>query len=441
MREAAEARMAEAHRSVTSYEEHGTGVDGQQPGHARRAAEIRTAVSAETLVGLNEQLLRVPEGFRVHPKLAPQLERRRAALEPGGLITWAHAEALALASLLIEGVPVRLTGQDVARGTFSQRHLELHDVGEEEEWVPRTGKVDTPLAHLVRASASFELHNSPLSELACVGFEYGYSAQAPEALVLWEAQYGDFANGAQVMIDQFIVSGQAKWGTQSRLTVLLPHGYEGNGPEHSSARPERFLQLAGEGNIRVANCSTAAQYFHLLRRQALTDELRPLILFTPKSLLRHRGASSTLADLAEGRFHPVLDDPRTTDREAVRRLILCTGKIFHELDGHPERPEATDLAIGRIELLYPFPYAEVRELIESYPNLSEVIWVQEEPRNMGAWNFVSMRILSQLPEGAEVGYVGRENRASPSEGYPQAHQVEQDRILRAALHGVRMDSR
>ena len=251
---------------------------------------------------------------------------------------------------------MRLTGQDTARGTFSQRHLELHDMGEGETWTPHTGRVWTPMAHLTRASASFELFNSPLSEAAAVGFEYGYSTEAHEALVLWEAQYGDFVNGAQIMIDQFIVSGRAKWGEASRLTLLLPHGYEGNGPEHSSARIERFLQLAAEDNIRVANCSTAANYFHLLRKQALTGRQRPLIIFTPKSLLRARSASSHLEDLTDGG-----SSRSTTTRgpppaaTAITRLILCSGKVFHELDGHPEREAHPELAIGRLEMLFPFP--------------------------------------------------------------------------------------
>jgi 2-oxoglutarate dehydrogenase complex dehydrogenase (E1) component-like enzyme len=289
------------------------------------------------------------------------------------------------------------------------------------------------MANLLRASGSFELHNSPLSEAAAVGFEYGYSTQAPEALVLWEAQYGDFANGAQIMIDQFIVSGRAKWGETSRLTMLLPHGYEGNGPEHSSARIERFLQAAAEDNIRVANCSTAANYFHLLRKQALTDRQRPLIIFTPKSLLRAKGASSTLRDLSEGRFQAVIDDPRVEDRDAVTRLILCTGKVFHDLDSHADRAAHGELAIARVELLYPFPEGDVRELMASYPNLEGVTWVQEEPRNMGAWEFARLQLEAALPEGVTLEYIGRARRASPSEGYPQAHQAEQERLLAAAL--------
>jgi multifunctional 2-oxoglutarate metabolism enzyme len=433
MRAASEARMKAAHEAVTHYAEHAT--EDQPAAERTNGKSLKTAVSAETLTALNEQLLRVPDGFRVHPKLVPQLERRRAAFTEGGIV-WGHAEALALASLLVEGVPVRLTGQDAGRGTFSQRHLELHDTADEESYVPRTGNVHVPLGNLVRANATLELHNSPLSEAACVGFEYGYSTMAPEALVLWEAQYGDFVNGAQIMIDQFLVSGQAKWGQRSRLTLLLPHGYEGNGPEHSSARPERFLQLCGEGNIRVANCSTAAQYFHLLRHQALTPEIKPLVVFTPKSLLRLKGASCGLEDLAEGDFKQVIDDSRVTDRAAVKRLILCTGKIFHDLDGHADRGQYDDLAIARVELLYPFPFTQIRELVESYPNLSDVHWVQEEPRNMGAWDFVTGRIRSQLPEGINLGYGGRDRRSSPSEGYPQSHQEEQARIVHAALSGI-----
>jgi 2-oxoglutarate dehydrogenase E1 component len=430
----AERRMREAHEAVTSRGELGTDGNGD---NARTASAhtTGTAVSADTLRTLNEQLLTVPEGFTVHPKLLPQLERRREALGPEGGITWAHAEALAFASLLTEGVPVRLTGQDSARGTFSQRHLELHDVGEGETWTPHTGRVYTPMANLLRASASLEVHNSPLSEAAAVGFEYGYSTQAPEALVLWEAQYGDFANGAQIMIDQFIVSGRAKWGETSRLTLLLPHGYEGNGPEHSSARIERFLQAAAEDNIRIANCSTAANYFHLLRKQALTDRQRPLIIFTPKSLLRAKSAASRLEDLSEGGFQTVLDDPRTAgSRDAVTRLILCSGKIFHELDGRAGREAHPELAIARVEMLYPFPDDGATALFASYPALKSLAWVQEEPRNMGAWEFVRLQLERLLPEGVRLEYVGRARRASPSEGYPQAHQAEQERLLAAALN-------
>ena len=358
---------------------------------------------------------------------------------PEGGITWAHAESLAFASLLTEGVPIRLTGQDVERGTFSQRHLVLHDYGEGEIWSPKTGRTYAPIANLMRASAAIELHNSPLSEAATVGFEYGYSTEAPETLVLWEAQYGDFANGAQIMVDQFIVSGRVKWGERSRLTLLLPHGYEGNGPEHSSARIERYLQAAAEDNIRVANLSTAAQYFHLLRKQALSDKQRPLIIFTPKSMLRMKVASSTLEELATGHFEAVIDDPvgsaSAADRMAVKRLILCTGKIAHELEGDERRRNRPNLAIVRVELLYPYPEDEIRGIIASYPNLERITWVQEEPRNMGAWEHMQRELSRTLPHGVRLEYVGRPRRASPSEGYPKAHQTEQERLVAAALAG------
>jgi 2-oxoglutarate decarboxylase len=386
--------------------------------------EVQTAVSAERLQSLNGELLAIPEGFTVHPKLVKQLERRRQALGDEGGIDWAHAEVLAFASLLTEGVPVRLTGQDVERGTFSQRHMVLHDA--------KTGQAICPIQSLPGALAPFELHNSPLSEVACLGFEYGYSAEAPETLVLWEAQFGDFGNAAQVIVDQFIVSGLAKWGQTTRLTLLLPHGYEGSGPEHSSARLERYLQLAAEGNIRVANLTTPAQYFHLLRRQARIAKQRPLIVMTPKSLLRLPQATNRLEHLSETRFFPVLGEPRV-DTDKVTRLVLCTGKIYYDLVGHPSREGNDQVAIGRVELLYPFPEAQILELVESYPNLREVVWVQEEPRNMGARAHMSPRLMQILPEHLKFGYIGRPERASPGEGYPAAHTGEQNRIMRTAL--------
>jgi 2-oxoglutarate dehydrogenase E1 component len=296
----------------------------------------------------------------------------------------------------------------------------------------KTGQSICPIQSLPGALAPFELHNSPLSEIACLGFEYGYSAEAPETLVLWEAQFGDFGNSAQVIIDQFIISGLAKWGQTTRLTLLLPHGYEGSGPEHSSARLERFLQLAAEGNIRVANLTTPAQYFHLLRRQARIAKQRPLIVMTPKSLLRLPQATNRLQHLSETRFFPVLGEPRVA-ADKVTRLVLCTGKIYYDLVGHPSREGNEAVAIGRVELLYPFPEAQILELVESYPNLREVVWVQEEPRNMGARAHMSPRLMQVLPERLRFGYIGRPERASPGEGYPAAHTGEQNRILRTAL--------
>ena len=404
------------------------GVRGEEPQRISRVqvVEPETAVPADVLVELNEELLAVPEGFTVNPKLKKQLDRRRETLAAGDGIEWAHAEALALGSLLIEGVPVRLTGQDVVRGTFSQRHLALHDAG--------TGTRHVPIERLPDARAPLELHNSPLSENACLGFEYGYALQTPEALVLWEAQFGDFANGAEVIIDQFIIAGLAKWGQTSRLTVLLPHGYEGQGPEHSSARVERYLALGAEGNIRVANCTTPAQYFHLLRRQAKHAELRPLIVMTPKSLLRLPAATSRVGDFTAGRFQQVLDDPqRAASPAAVTRLVLCSGKVYYDLLAHDARAASPHVAVGRVELLYPFPSLAVEALVGGYPALREVVWVQEEPWNMGPRKFIVPQIEAVLPKGITVGDVSRPERSSPAEGYPAGHQAEQQRIVREAF--------
>src|SRR6476660_6033638 len=385
--------------------------------------EVVTAVAADRLRALNEQLLRVPDDFTPNPKLMKQLERRRETIEEGG-IDWGQAESLAFASLLVEGIPIRLTGQDTERGTFSHRHDVLHDAS--------TGATFTPLQHLDDAGAAFEIYNSPLSEYACVGFEYGYAVAAPEALVLWEAQFGDFVNGAQIIIDQFIAAGLSKWRESTRLTLLLPHGYEGNGPEHSSARLERFLQLAAQENLRIANCTTSAQYFHLLRRQALDATARPLIVMTPKGLLRLKQAGATLDDLAGGEFRPLIDDP-AADHERIERLVLCQGKIYYDIVGHEQRGEVAGLAGARLEQLYPFPVEQARELFGRYPNLSEVVWAQEEPQNMGAWRAIRHRLEETKPAGVPLLYVGRPWRASPSEGYPTAHLREQDRIVRVAL--------
>ncbi len=401
------------------------------PAPARLVASetVSTDVPADRLLALNESLLTVPEGFTINPKLKRQLERRRAALGKDGGIDWGQAEALALASLLTEGVPIRFTGEDSERGTFSQRHLVLHDA--------TTGAVYAPITKLPSALAACEVYNSPLSELATLGFEYGYATAASDALVLWEAQYGDFINGAQVIIDQFIAAGLAKWGVTNRLTLLLPHGYEGGGPEHSSARLERFLQLAAEGNFRVANCTTPAQYFHLLRRQARRSRVRPLVIFSPKSLLRLPQAASRLDDLTQGTFQPVLDDPNPTigtNPGSVRRVVFCSGKIYYDLlpeaDGIDSRP-----AIVRIEGLHSFLEGPVRAVLARYPSATEFVWVQEEPRNMGAWFYVAPRLGPLLPAGSGLRYVGRPERASPAEGYPEAHSEEQTRIVREALNG------
>ncbi len=414
---------------AAAAEHEGEHVTGEYQLDRSPSPDVDTAVPATRLRELGEQLQRVPDGFTVHPKLVKQLERRHEALANNGAseakIDWAHAEALAFASLLTEGTPLRLTGQDTERGTFSQRHMVLHDA--------KTGQTVCPIQNLPDALAPLELHNSPLSELACMGFEYGYSQEAPETLVLWEAQFGDFVNSAQVIVDQFITSGLAKWGQTSRLTLLLPHGYEGSGPEHSSARLERFLRAAAEGNIRVASPTTPAQYFHLLRRQARIAKQRPLVVMTPKSLLRLPQAASAIADMAEDTsFQPVLAEPGVAD-EQVTRLVLCTGKIYYDLVGHPERAAHTGLAVARVELLYPFPERQILELMSRYPGLREVLWVQEEPRNMGARAHMFPRLMQIMPEEMHFGYVGRPERASPGEGYPAAHIDEQNRIVTTAI--------
>jgi 2-oxoglutarate dehydrogenase E1 component len=393
-----------------------------------------TAVQATQLLRLNAQLANLPPGFTLNPKLTRWLDRRRDALQPDGTIDWAHAESLAFASLLAQGTAIRLTGQDTARGTFSQRHLVLHDA--------RTGEAFTPLQALPDARASYVVYDSPLAEAAPLGFEYGYSIQARDALVLWEAQFGDFVNVAQVLIDQFIAAGQAKWGQTAGLVLLLPHALEGQGPEHSSARPERFLELAAQDNLQIVNCTTAAQYFHLLRRQAATLRLRPrpLVVFTPKSLLRHPLAASRVIDLARGGFAPVLDDADARGRaDQITRVILCTGHVYVDLVGSPLHQKANDVAIVRLEQLYPFPQGELADVIASYPKLAEVIWAQEEPLNMGAWSFVAPRLTEQLPANVGLTYVGRTARASPAVGSHHAYTAEQASLVHAAFDEIGPD--
>ena len=377
-----------------------------------------TAVRAELLVALNERLLSWPEAFHVHPRLVKQLERRREALGEGGGIDWGHAESLAFASLLVEGVDVRLTGQDAERGTFSHRHAVLYDAEDGSTW--------TPLQHLPNAAARFEVWNSPLTELAVVGFEYGFSTAHPEALVCWEAQFGDFVNMAQPIIDQFIAADTAKWGQDSSVVMLLPHGYEGQGPEHSSARLERFLQLCAEGNMRVAYPSSPAQYFHALRRQAKDPVRRPLVMMQPKSMLRLPAAASKLDELTQGSFRRVIDDPGVAKRDEVTRLVFVTGKLYYELvaEGRPNH-----IAVARVEELYPWPHEDVSRVVDAYPNVVEVVWAQEEPKNMGAWTFVAPRLRASAGNALIIRYIGRPERASPAEGYFASHQAEQARIV------------
>jgi 2-oxoglutarate dehydrogenase E1 component len=383
---------------------------------------IETAVKAEKLVSLNEQLLSWPSTFKLHPTIQRTLPRRREALQEA--IDWGHAEALAFASLLTDGVGVRITGQDAERGTFSHRQTVLHDTS--------TGEVYTPLKNLPQARAPFEIYNSPLSETAVLGFEYGFSVGAAGTgqLVLWEAQFGDFVNVAQPVIDQFIAAGRAKWRQDSGIVMLLPHGYEGQGPEHSSARLERFLQLCAEGNITVAAPSTPAQYFHILRRQAMAGEQRPLILMQPKSLLRLPAAASKLDHLATGQFQPLLNDEvAARSPEQVTRLVFCSGKIYYDLT-EKERPAS--VAIVRIEELYPWP-RDVSKIVDMYPNVEEVVWAQEEPKNMGAWTYVQPRLRASIGTMPMLRYIGRPERASPAEGHKSDHDVMQAKIVSEVL--------
>ncbi|MFY9665420.1 MAG: multifunctional oxoglutarate decarboxylase/oxoglutarate dehydrogenase thiamine pyrophosphate-binding subunit/dihydrolipoyllysine-residue succinyltransferase subunit, partial [Candidatus Cybelea sp.] len=389
-------------------------------------------VERSALVAWSEALTSVPPSFVLNRKLHAQFERRAAAIAEKGMVDWGTAESLAFASLLTTGTPIRLTGQDTERGTFSHRHAVFH-ASTPLSAGSATDAVWIPLQHLSESQASFEIRNSPLSEYACVGFEYGYSTQQPEALDLWEAQYGDFVNGAEIVIDQFIAAGQAKWGQSSRLTLLLPHGYEGGGPEHSSARLERFLQLVAEGNLRVAAPSIASNYYHLLRLQACSPIAVPLVVMTPKSLLRADSAAGSLDEMATGSFARVIDDPRALDREQVDRLILCSGKIYHDLVGHAAYGALKRTAIARIELLAPLPVGDINRLIGDYPRLKKIVWVQEEPKNMGARAFVRRRLLEGKRDGFDIEYIGRGYRASPSEGYAGQHAVEQERIISTAL--------
>jgi 2-oxoglutarate decarboxylase len=429
LQDAATARLSEAHKNVKSGEYKTKLVEAASSKLNIREKSPNTKVDKNRLLRWSDALSSYPEGFTPNKKLVGQFQKRTQALKETGEIDWGMAEALAFASLLAEGTPIRLTGQDTERGTFSHRHAVLHDAHTNEKYVP--------LQHLEGAKSSFEIHNSPLSEYACLGFEYGYGAELPESLVLWEAQFGDFNNGAQIIIDQFIAAGAAKWGQTTRLTLLLPHGYEGAGPEHSSARLERFLQLSAEGNIRIANCSTASQYFHLLRAQAKADQAYPLVVMTPKSLLRNRAAYGTIDELATGTFREVIDDSRYEkgDKSAITRLLLCSGHIYYDLTSSSLYPEAKHTAIARVEMLSPLPRHDILALVASYPNLERVIWVQEEPKNMGARAHVRRRVVENLPpQLTDIEYIGRPYRASPSEGYPGAHAVEQERIVRDALN-------
>ncbi|GBR51749.1 2-oxoglutarate dehydrogenase E1 [Neokomagataea thailandica NBRC 106555] len=389
-----------------------------------------TGVPLNRLLLAAEGLSTIPEGMNIHPRLARQITARGETIAAGKPLDWASCEALAFGTLSMDGHPVRLSGQDSRRGTFSQRHAVLID--------QETGREETPLANLAPHQAPLHFWNSPLSEYAVLGFEYGYSLGNPDALVVWEAQFGDFVNGAQIILDQFVASGETKWLRTSGLVLLLPHGHEGGGPEHSSARPERILQLCAENNLRVCNISTPANYFHALRRQIARRCRKPLIVFTPKSLLRHKETVSPLDDMGpQTRFNPVLADPDYTPN--ATRIILCTGKVYYDLLAERRRVQNTKTALIRLEQLYPFPSRELQQELAQYPQLQEVIWCQEEPENNGAWHFVDRRIERVLTEMdlpvQRPAYVGRPGTASPATGLTQLHNWQQDNLVQTAIGG------
>lgn len=395
------------------------------PGAAKK---IQTGVSLDLLRKLNKELKTFPDNFTINRKLNKSVEKRRHVLDNGEELSvdWSTAEELAFASILEDGIAVRLTGEDTGRGTFSQRHAIFHDVNTSEQYIP--------LQHLSGAQAAFEVINSPLSENAAVGFEYGYNIQAPDRLVVWEAQYGDFINAAQVMVDEFITSAREKWGQTTSLVMLLPHGLEGQGPDHSSGLPERFLQLAANINLRVAHCTTAAQYFHLLRRQALllkTDPL-PLVVMTPKSLLRNPLIMSKPRDLSDGAWIPVIDD-NEAEKKQVEEVLLCSGKIYIDLISSEARKKNKKVAIVRVEQLYRFPDNEICSILDSYPNLKRVIWIQEEPENQGAWRYVRPKLIDVCRPNWDVHYLGRPESSSAGEGSHARFKVNQEAIIEYAF--------
>jgi 2-oxoglutarate dehydrogenase E1 component len=401
-------------------------VDWSRHANGDWSEKPQTAVSAERLAVLAAGLTRVPEGFTLHPRVARIIDDRRRMYAGAVPLDWGAAETIAYAALLTEGHHIRLTGQDSARGTFFHRHSVLHDQA--------SGRTHLPLAHLDGQQAQFRVTDSTLSEEAVLGFEYGYSTADPDTLVIWEGQFGDFANGAQVIIDQFITSGEAKWGRLSGITLFLPHGYEGQGPEHSSARLERFLQLSAELNCQVCVPSTPAQMFHLLRRQMLRSLRKPLVVMTPKSLLRHKLSTSTMADLTEGHFHKIIDEQDPMKAADVRRLVLCSGKVYYDLLEQRRADKVNEVALVRLEQLYPFPADEYQSIIGRYANAREVVWCQEEPQNQGAWYQIRHRLHAILGSGQQLLYAGRDSAAAPATGVHALHVKEQGALVKAALY-------
>jgi len=389
-------------------------------------AHVDTGVAREQLDRIFGALSAVPEGFTVHPKLAKQFETRTKMVE-GGEVDWATAEALAFGGLLLEGNDIRFAGQDSRRGTFSQRHSVLSDYTNGTEYAP--------LANLDPGQGKFWIYDSLLSEYAAMGFEYGYSVVHKNALVCWEAQFGDFVNGAMIVIDQYLVAAEDKWGQTSGLVLLLPHGLEGQGPEHSSGRIERFLTLCAEDNIQVANATTAAQYFHLLRRQMKREVRKPLVVMTPKSLLRAKTSRSSIDELSTGSFQELIDDGAVADRNSVERVIFCSGKVAYDAIARRDE-KGHRAAIVRVEQLYPFPYQQVRDLLATYPNASEVVWLQEEPDNMGARSFIAERLWPLVPMPAKYRQVSRTGSGSPATGSHAIHTQEQSQLLDQAFDGL-----
>ncbi|MBK7932254.1 MAG: multifunctional oxoglutarate decarboxylase/oxoglutarate dehydrogenase thiamine pyrophosphate-binding subunit/dihydrolipoyllysine-residue succinyltransferase subunit [Acidobacteria bacterium] len=389
---------------------------------------LETGVSATLLKQVSEKISLVPEDFYINPKMVGQLARRAKMGDGSVPMDWAFGEAMAIGSLVLEGLPVRFSGQDSGRGTFSQRHANMYDTMTGDRWAPLN-----ELKSESNPNARAYIFDSSLSEYGVLGFEYGYSVMSQDQLVAWEAQFGDFSNGAQIMIDQYISSSEDKWQQRSRLVMLLPHGYEGQGPEHSSARLERYLQLCAENNMQVCYPSTPAQYFHLLRRQVKQEIIRPLVVMTPKSLLRLPAATSEMSELESGGFQPVIDDARITDRSGVKRVVVCSGKVFYDLDAARENSASSDVAVVRLEQFYPFPAAKLVEVFASYPNAAEIVWTQEEPQNMGGWTFVEPRLRNVLPESPTLSYVGRSASASPATGSYAIHNLEQEQLVTRSL--------
>jgi len=404
-----------------------------KPARAKLAAPIEdedgshifvSGVSADVLKTVAEKISLVPDAFHINPKMVGQLARRSKMGTGEAPMDWAFAEALAIGSLVIDGTPVRFSGQDTGRGTFSQRHASMYDTMTGERWAPLN-----ELRSESNKEARAFVFDSSLSEYGVLGFEYGYSVVSNDTLVAWEAQFGDFSNGAQIVIDQYISSSEDKWQQKCRLVMLLPHGYEGQGPEHSSARLERYLQLCAENNMQVCYPTTPAQYFHLLRRQAKQETVRPLIVMTPKSLLRLPAAGSAIAEIETGGFQPVIDDARIEDRTKIKRIAICSGKVFYDLEAAREEAKTENVGIVRLEQFYPFPAAKLAEIFASYPNAASVVWTQEEPQNMGGWTFVDPRLSEIMPENAELKYIGRTASASPATGSYAIHELEQKKLV------------